>query len=125
MEKIKLTRERNFVNDEYILFDFENETIAEVDFPTIDREKFRAYELKKSGYPYKEYDRYDDAIAAAKKICEDYILSKIEYESVKQYTVFVGGAEVNDELLTIDEAEDLAEEYKKDGYDDVSVLKYD
>lgn len=125
MEKIKLIREKNFANAEYTLFDFENETIAEVDFPTIDREKFRVYDMKKNGYPFKEYDKYDDAMVAAKKICEDYILSKIEYEPVKQYSVFVGGGEVNDELLSIDEAEALAEKYKKDRYDDVSILMYD
>ena len=80
MEKIKLIREKNFVNDEYVLFNFENETIAEVDFPTIDRKAFRVYDMSINGYPYNEYVGYDDAMAAAKKICERYILSKIEYD---------------------------------------------
>ena len=42
-----------------------------------------------------------------------------------QYTVWVGGAEVNDYLLSKIDAEVLAEEYKEDGYDDVSVEKID
>ena len=38
-----------------------------------------------------------------------------------KYTVFVGGVEVNDYLLTKKEADLLAFEYKIDGYDDVGV----
>ena len=38
------------------------------------------------------------------------------------YTVWVGGSEVNDNLLTRSEAEDLANEYREDGYDDVVVV---
>ena len=37
------------------------------------------------------------------------------------YSVWVGGVEVNDTLLTKAEAEDLANEYKADGYDDVII----
>lgn len=37
------------------------------------------------------------------------------------YTVFVGGCEVNDFLLTKQQARNLAQEYIDDGYDDVCV----
>jgi hypothetical protein len=39
----------------------------------------------------------------------------------KKFTVWVGGIEVNDYLLTLQEAEELAEEYEMDGYDDVII----
>ena len=37
------------------------------------------------------------------------------------YSVFVGGGEVNDELLDLDNAHDLAMNYVNEGYEDVSV----
>lgn len=40
---------------------------------------------------------------------------------MEEWTVWVGGIEVNDYYLTKDEAELLAEEYKADGYDDVQI----
>jgi len=39
----------------------------------------------------------------------------------KRYTVWVGGSEVNDTYLTKDEADDLAQEYLDDDYDDVII----
>ena len=39
----------------------------------------------------------------------------------KKFTVWVGGVEVNDYYLTKKEAENLAEEYRNDGYDDVVI----
>ena len=39
----------------------------------------------------------------------------------KRFTVWVGGFEVNDYLLTKNEAEILADEYEEDGYDDVII----
>ena len=42
----------------------------------------------------------------------------------KQWSVFVGGGEVNDYLLTKDEAYQLAAAYAADGYDDIAVCKY-
>jgi hypothetical protein len=42
---------------------------------------------------------------------------------MKEYTVWVGGVEVNDYYLTKEEAENLAFEYEDDGYDDVIVGK--
>ena len=40
------------------------------------------------------------------------------------YSVWVGGIEVNDVLLTKDEAIDLANEYEAKGYDDVVIDDY-
>lgn len=42
---------------------------------------------------------------------------------MKNYSVWVGGVEVNDYYLTKNEADNLAFEYKKDGYDDVIIEK--
>lgn len=42
---------------------------------------------------------------------------------MKEYTVWVGGVEVNDYYLTKEEAENLAFEYEDDGYDDVIIEK--
>jgi len=39
----------------------------------------------------------------------------------KLYTVWVGGVEVNDNYLPKDKADNLAEEYRQDGYKDVIV----
>jgi hypothetical protein len=38
-----------------------------------------------------------------------------------KYTVWVGGVEVNDQLLTLNEANNLASKYIADGYDDVCI----
>lgn len=40
---------------------------------------------------------------------------------MEKWTVWVGGIEVNDYYLTKEEAEDLAQEYEADGYDDVQI----
>jgi hypothetical protein len=40
-----------------------------------------------------------------------------------QYTVFVGGGEVNDYLLTKEDADQLAQQYIDNGYTDVVVQK--
>jgi hypothetical protein len=40
----------------------------------------------------------------------------------ERFTVFVGGVEVNDYLLTESVADDLAQDYTNDGYDDVEVV---
>ena len=45
-------------------------------------------------------------------------------ETEARYTVFVGGVEVNDYLLTKEKAERVAEMWKDDGYDDVSIEIY-
>lgn len=41
----------------------------------------------------------------------------------KNYVVWVGGSEVNDNYLSKEDAERLAEEYRADGYDDVIIEK--
>ena len=45
----------------------------------------------------------------------------IESAETVFYTVWVGGAEVNDHLLTIGEADVLADDYRSQGYDDVVI----
>jgi hypothetical protein len=42
---------------------------------------------------------------------------------MEKYTVWVGGTEVNDYYLSLEEAEMLAFEYQDDGYDDVKIQK--
>jgi hypothetical protein len=44
-----------------------------------------------------------------------------EKTTVKTFTVWVGGVEVNDFLLTKKEAEILCDEYSSQGYDDVII----
>jgi hypothetical protein len=39
------------------------------------------------------------------------------------WTVFVGGAEVNDYLLPLQRAQDLANSYEQQGYEDVAVIQ--
>lgn len=39
------------------------------------------------------------------------------------YTVYVGGEEVNDYYLSKDEAEEIAASWERDGYDDVQVVQ--
>jgi len=41
----------------------------------------------------------------------------------EEYSVWVGGGEVNDAYLTYLEAVALAEAYEKDGYDDVLIVE--
>lgn len=43
---------------------------------------------------------------------------------MKKYSVLVGGVEVTDYHVTKKEAEDIARQYKKEGYDDVKIGKY-
>ena len=40
------------------------------------------------------------------------------------YTVWVGGVEVNDYLLTLEQAESIAKNWIDDGYDDVQIDVY-
>lgn len=44
-------------------------------------------------------------------------------EQEKKYSVYVDSVEVNDCLLTEDEARNLADEYIEDGYDNVEIIK--
>lgn len=43
----------------------------------------------------------------------------------KKYTVWVGGVEVNDYYLTLENATRLSNELKDDGYDDVAIEEED
>lgn len=43
---------------------------------------------------------------------------------MKNYTVWVGGTEVNDYLLTKEEAGELAQKYIDRGYNDVVIDQY-
>lgn len=43
----------------------------------------------------------------------------------ERWSVFVGGAEVNDSLLDFDTACVLAQEYLDDDYNDVMLMQYD
>ena len=40
---------------------------------------------------------------------------------MSKHTVWVGGVEVNDYYLSKEKAENLAEEYREDGYTDVVI----
>lgn len=40
------------------------------------------------------------------------------------YSVWVGGVEVNDYLVTFEQALELADEWRDDGYDDVVIDDY-
>lgn len=40
---------------------------------------------------------------------------------MNNYTVWVGGVEANDHLLSESEAIELAQHYKSEGYDDVQI----
>ncbi len=48
-------------------------------------------------------------------------IDESEGDSTNNWTVWVGGGEVNSYLLTKDEAEDIAQAWKDNGYDDVVV----
>jgi len=43
----------------------------------------------------------------------------------RRYSVWVGGTEVNDYLLTLDDATMLAYEWSERGYDEVGITKYE
>ena len=47
-----------------------------------------------------------------------------KYKEETSYTVWVGGTEVNDKLLTKEQAEELLQEYKDKGYDDAVIDNY-
>jgi hypothetical protein len=40
---------------------------------------------------------------------------------MNEWTVWVGGGEVNDHLLTFEEASEVLEEYKQRGYEDATI----
>ena len=50
---------------------------------------------------------------------------KIKNTTTALYTVWVGGVEVNDYLLSLDQAQRLKQAWVADGYDDAVIDKYD
>ena len=48
-------------------------------------------------------------------------MTKYGFVQSKSWSVWVGGGEVNDHYLTLQEAQDLANSYERGGYTDVSV----
>jgi hypothetical protein len=52
---------------------------------------------------------------------EGIAMTKYEFVQSKSWSVWVGGGEVNDHYLTLQEAQDLANSYERGGYTDVSV----
>jgi hypothetical protein len=75
-------------------------------------EDAETYEDKRHEYDH-AYDKHDQSEVW------------INPEEQKIWSVWVGDVEVNDFLLTREEAEDLAQEYIDDGYDDVVIDKYE
>ena len=51
----------------------------------------------------------------------NYNINELKNSLMKKFSVWVGGTEVNDQLLTREQAENLAFEYEDDGYDDVII----
>ena len=49
-------------------------------------------------------------------------IAKHKVMADKTFTVYVGDGEVNDSLLTIEEARKLAKSYRNKGYDDVKIV---
>jgi len=52
-------------------------------------------------------------------------IRNMEKMNNNRYSVYVGGIEVNDFYLTLDEAKRLKKEYDDDGYDDAIIVKYE
>lgn len=46
------------------------------------------------------------------------------YTMANDYTVWVGGVEINDTLLSKEKAVEVANTFRKQGYDDVHIEKY-
>ena len=51
----------------------------------------------------------------------NYNINELKNSLMKKFSVWVGGTEVNDQLLTREEAEILAFEYEDNGYGDVII----
>jgi hypothetical protein len=85
-----------------------------------------------------KYEEMDTCYEMCQKLIEelephgytcDYGLDAIPYELKKIdteyfYSVWVGGVEVNNYLLTKEQAEKLAQEWIDDGYDEVAIDDY-
>tara|TARA_R100000781_G_scaffold99051_1_gene62670 strand:+ start:564 stop:740 length:177 start_codon:yes stop_codon:yes gene_type:complete len=53
------------------------------------------------------------------------IIKQYTMDPERRYSVWVGGTEVNDYLLTLDDATMLAYEWSERGYDEVGITKYE
>ena len=51
-------------------------------------------------------------------------MEQFSKRDVKVYTVWVGGMEVSPELFNIQQAMDIADDWKRIGYDDVQIGSY-
>jgi alpha-D-ribose 1-methylphosphonate 5-phosphate C-P lyase len=43
---------------------------------------------------------------------------------IQVFTVWVGGVEVTDELFNLNEADEVVDDWKDRGYDDVGIMTY-
>ena len=67
-----------------------------------------------------DVDEYEDKKRVILKKTKNY---EVATTTDKNYSVWVGGSEVNNNYLTKKDAENLAKEFKDDGYEDVVVEK--
>jgi hypothetical protein len=50
-------------------------------------------------------------------------LTKTKANIMQNYTVWVGGIEINDHYLNLKDAKELAEKYRLEGYRDIAIEK--
>ena len=76
---------------------------------------------KDAGNKFFDYfDQYDNAETLEQWY---YCFDDFSWVKYNNYTVYVGGEEVNDDYLSKDEAEEIAASWERDGYDDVQVVQ--
>lgn len=76
---------------------------------------------KDAGNKFFDYfDQYDNAETLEQWY---YCFDNFSWVKYNNYTVYVGGEEVNDYYLSKDEAEEIAARWERDGYDDVQVVQ--
>lgn len=66
------------------------------------------------------FDQYDNAETLEQWY---YCFDDFSWVKYNNYTVYVGGGEVNDYYLSKNEAEEIAARWERDGYDDVRVVE--
>ena len=66
------------------------------------------------------FDQYDNAETLEQWY---YCFDDFSWVKYNNYTVYVGGGEVNDDYLSKEEAEEIAARWERDGYDDVQVVQ--
>ena len=76
---------------------------------------------KDAGNKFFDYfDQYDNAETLEQWY---YCFDDFSWVKYNNYTVYVGGEEVNDYYLSKEEAEEVAARWERDGYDDVQVVQ--